>query len=596
MTVSDQISSVTYTTNGVSGNFAFNHPFLTASEILVTYRPSSGSEVVWVLNTDYTISGTPDANGNYSGGATVVASSAPPSGGTVTIDRNSTASQGADYATADSFPAEVHEGALDKLTLLVQELKSKLSRALVQLPTAGLGQLFLPLPEDGKALIWQNDVLVNSEDEIDAVIATATSAVSTAVAAAGSAQTAATSASASAATATSAAASVNFRNILTKSASYTVVLADKNNLVDYTGSGGHTIDMDAAVVGTGFEFVVRHSGSGTLTINPAGAQTIDGSATIALTAGQAVVIVCDGSNFKVTVAKGYGAGAGTVTSVATGTGLTGGTITGSGTLSVVQATESALGGGEVATDQEARTGSSDTTLVTPLKMCNLLLKKGTTTASAGTLTLPDTGNYIEVSGTTTINGMTPPTGALTGWEITLQFQGALQLTYNATSFILPSSANITTAAGDVAVFRYLGSGNWKCTGYTRQNGQALVTTGGSGWTTSTAPVQNIAANSGYTWPHGLGATPKVIWAELICINAGGDGAFTYLSGAYHPAMITYRTASTAHGFMAVNIGSSTVKLMQANDSSNVFFLPKPDGTGLQLLDNSKWQIYYKAAA
>jgi hypothetical protein len=48
------------------------------------------------------------------------------------------------------------------------------------------------------------------------------------------------------------------------------------------------------------------------------------------------------------------------------------------------------------------------------------------------------------------------------------------LTYNATSLILPTSANITCAIGDVFIFESLGSGNWKCIGYTLANGQAIV--------------------------------------------------------------------------------------------------------------------------
>jgi len=61
----------------------------------------------------------------------------------------------------------------------------------------------------------------------------------------------------------------------------------------------------------------------------------------------------------------------------------------------------------------------------------------------------------------------------------VQFSGALTLTHNATSLILPGGASITTAAGDVAYFVSLGSGNWRCTGYQKANGQAVVSSGGS---------------------------------------------------------------------------------------------------------------------
>ena len=42
------------------------------------------------------------------------------------------------------------------------------------------------------------------------------------------------------------------------------------------------------------------------------------------------------------------------------------------------------------------------------------------------------------------------------------------LTHNATSLILPGSANITTTAGDTAEFLSLGGGNWICLNYSYQ--------------------------------------------------------------------------------------------------------------------------------
>ena len=47
----------------------------------------------------------------------------------------------------------------------------------------------------------------------------------------------------------------------------------------------------------------------------------------------------------------------------------------------------------------------------------------------------------------------------------VKFAGVLTLTHNGTSLILPGAANITTSAGDQAIFRSLGSGNWECLSY-----------------------------------------------------------------------------------------------------------------------------------
>lgn len=83
--------------------------------------------------------------------------------------------------------------------------------------------------------------------------------------------------------------------------------------------------------------------------------------------------------------------------------------------------------------------------------------KGTDIASATTVTLAN-DQYYHVTGTTTVTGLsTKPAG----YMVTLEFDGALQLTYNATSFILRGGLNVQTVAGDVFTFRSEGSGNWR---------------------------------------------------------------------------------------------------------------------------------------
>lgn len=91
-----------------------------------------------------------------------------------------------------------------------------------------------------------------------------------------------------------------------------------------------------------------------------------------------------------------------------------------------------------------------------------------TIASAATVNIgAAAANTISISGTTTITAFdTIASGALRR----LHFQGALTLTHNGTSLILPTAANITTAAGDMAEFVSLGSGNWRCIGYERSDG------------------------------------------------------------------------------------------------------------------------------
>ena len=90
-----------------------------------------------------------------------------------------------------------------------------------------------------------------------------------------------------------------------------------------------------------------------------------------------------------------------------------------------------------------------------------------TTANLGLAT----GGFIDISGTT---GLTALGTIAAGVRRRVRFTGALILTHNATSLILPGAANITTVANDRAEFISLGSGNWICTWYTRASGSPIV--------------------------------------------------------------------------------------------------------------------------
>ncbi len=71
-------------------------------------------------------------------------------------------------------------------------------------------------------------------------------------------------------------------------------------------------------------------------------------------------------------------------------------------------------------------------------------------------------NNIIISGTTTITSF----GTVAeGVVRMIRFSGALTLTHNATSLLLPNGTSITTQNGDTAIFRSLGSGNWICISY-----------------------------------------------------------------------------------------------------------------------------------
>lgn len=78
---------------------------------------------------------------------------------------------------------------------------------------------------------------------------------------------------------------------------------------------------------------------------------------------------------------------------------------------------------------------------------------------------------VRITGTTTITGLGT---VAAGMRRKARFAASLTLTHNATSLILPGSANIATAADDTAEFISLGSGNWLCLGYKRAVGPGNV--------------------------------------------------------------------------------------------------------------------------
>ena len=198
-----------------------------------------------------------------------------------------------------------------------------------------------------------------------------------------------------------------------------------------------------------------------------------------------------------------------------------------------------------------------------------------TIASAATTNIgAATSNSVIVSGTTTITSL----GTIAaGAERCVTFSGALTLTHNATSLILPGGANITTAAGDVAYFASLGAGNWRCTTYVRANGTPLVPLLNFLESVNTAspnagtPVVSLAATNAATnvdvalVPKGQGA----ITARI----ADGTAAGGNKRGSYAVDLQTLRTTAaqvasgicsfaagtgcTASGSRSIAIGNST---------------------------------------
>ena len=111
-------------------------------------------------------------------------------------------------------------------------------------------------------------------------------------------------------------------------------------------------------------------------------------------------------------------------------------------------------------------GTSKKITITNVSKLNL---KGGDLTSASPLVIDTDGNYFDVTGTTNFAAMTVAANR----QFTLQFDGALTMTHHATNLDLPSEANITTAAGDVATFQATGANTVQCISYTRADGTSI---------------------------------------------------------------------------------------------------------------------------
>ena len=144
--------------------------------------------------------------------------------------------------------------------------------------------------------------------------------------------------------------------------------------------------------------------------------------------------------------------------------------------------------------------------------------KGADVASAGALTLGADGNYFDVTGTTTITSIV--TRGI-GTVVVLHFDGILTLTHNATDLILFGAGNITTAAGDEAMFVEYASGDWRCVVYTKADGTAVV----GGILTNVVIIKGIADDT--TLVVGDGKTHFTVPIEFDGMDLVSIGAHVY---------------------------------------------------------------------
>jgi hypothetical protein len=216
---------------------------------------------------------------------------------------------------------------------------------------------------------------------------------------------------------------------------------------------------------------------------------------------------------------------------------------------------------------------------------------GSSIASAATINLNTaTGNRVHITGTTTITAVT-----LTRGPRTLIFDGILTLTHNATTNNLPGAANITTAAGDRAIYESDGT-NVYCVSYNKASGTAVV--GGSSALTL---LSTVTASSSATVDVETTFSSTYTQYMLVINNLNTQAAgnvelyFQMKIGGSYITTSTYQAAvdksaanSTAYSAIAQNDGSlSYVNMMgtvasstAGTSSSFVMYIHGPSNTTL----------------
>jgi hypothetical protein len=201
--------------------------------------------------------------------------------------------------------------------------------------------------------------------------------------------------------------------------------------------------------------------------------------------------------------------------------------------------------------------------------------KGADIASATTTDIgAATGEFVDVTGTTTITGLGT---VAAGIVRTVRFTGALTLTHNATSLILPGGANITTAANDRAIFRSLGSGNWLCVAYIKASGAPIAIGADSITAASLADsALGMTLINGYI----IASVGSSALTVAIKTNAGNDPSAT------DPVLAVFRNATVSSGSVSIVSITAATSVVVSNGSSLGSTASLPAKLNVLLLNNA----------
>ena len=156
MAVESDLDRAQYATNGTTGPWTVPFYFLIDTDLQVTYTAADGTETTLSLNSDYSVTGA----GNPNGG-TVTTTADYAAGGFITVLRDMEFVQEVVYPESGPFPAKTHETALDRLTMMAQQLREQVGRAL-SFGAGEVGSAQLPSASDRKGKIIGFDAVTGA--------------------------------------------------------------------------------------------------------------------------------------------------------------------------------------------------------------------------------------------------------------------------------------------------------------------------------------------------------------------------------------------------------------------------------------------------
>jgi len=152
MTVTTTTSSQTFQGNGTATAFPCAFEIILATDVNVYFvNPLTGAQTQAVLNTDYTITGAGASNG-----FTVNTTVPVPTGTNLYVVRALPLTQPTDFTNQGAFFPSMHEAAMDRLCMLIQQVANYSEGLNVTMPPGLVPQpsTTFPIPQAGSLIGW----------------------------------------------------------------------------------------------------------------------------------------------------------------------------------------------------------------------------------------------------------------------------------------------------------------------------------------------------------------------------------------------------------------------------------------------------------